>query len=283
MLRFLCLCLLLAWGQPGQAQPRPPVPQHQQIAPILWDVMRMDQLAPILRDEAVAEATEMAAAMFPRGGTGQWQARVAAIHAPARIRALFLRGVTDAMPATDLAVLQRGLAFYRTGLGRKLLSLEATARVAMLDADVDAAARNAWARAQQRPTPRAARIARLIETADLIEPNVAGGLNASIAFARGFQAGGGFPMPMTEDQIIADAWAEEPRLRADTESWIGAYLFLAYSRLSDAELDLYTAYAASDGGRALSRAMFAGFDRVFAQTSHDMGLAAAAELRGRQL
>ena len=283
MLRFLCLSLLIALAAPAHAQPRTPAPQHQQAAQVVWEVMRMDQLAPILRDEAVAEGAEMAATMFPRGGTGRWLGQVAAIHAPARMRALFLRGMAGALPATDPADLQRGLAFYRTGLGQRLLRLETQARVAMLDADVEAAAREAWAQAQRRSHPRADHIARLIEAADLIEPNVAGGLNASVAFARGFQAGGGFPMPMTEDQIIADAWAEEAQLRSDTEGWIGAYLFLAYATLTDAELELYTAFAASDGGRALARAMFAGFDGVFMQTAYDMGLAAAAEMRGRQL
>ncbi|GHG22421.1 hypothetical protein [Paracoccus aerius] len=283
MLRFLCFCFLVAFAQPGHAQPAPPAPQHQQAARILWEVMQLDQLAPTLRDEALAEGREMAATMFPRGGTGRWLEQVAAIHTPARIRALFLRGVAEALPSTDPAHLQAGLAFYRTGLGRQLLALETRARVAMLDDKVEEAARRAWEQAQRQSTPRADRIERLIQAADLIEPNVAGGLNASVAFARGFEAGGGFPMPMGEDQMIADAWAEEPRMRADTESWIGAYLFLAYASLSDAQLDLYTIFAQSDGGRALARVMFAGFDGVFTRTSQDMGLAAAAELRGRQL
>lgn len=282
MLRFFCLCLAIALAQPALAQPRPDM-SPQQAAHVLWDVMAMDALAPILRDEALAEGAEMASTMFPRGGTGRWMDRVAAIHAPDRIRALFLRGVLARLPAADPQDLHRGLAFYRTGLGRQLLSLETRARIAMLDDKVEAAARDAWAREQSKSTPRAARINRLIAAADLVEANVAGGLNASVAFAKGFQEGGGFPMPLSEGQIVADAWAQEPQLRTDTEDWIGAYLFLAYAALSDAQLDLYIAYAASDGGRILSQMMFAGFDAAFTRTSHDMGRAAAAELRGRQL
>ncbi|MDQ1899406.1 hypothetical protein RAH32_02960 [Paracoccus sp. WLY502] len=283
MLRFLCLCLLVAVGQPSHAQPRQPVPPHQQAAHVLWDVMQLDRLAPVLRDEAVAEGAEMAATMFPRGGTGRWLGQVAAIHAPPRIQALFMRGAVESLTTMDPADLQAGLTFYGTRLGQRLLALETTARVAMLDKDVEAAARAAWAQAQRRSTPRAARIARLIDAADLVDPNVAGGLNASIAFARGFQAGGGSSMPLAEGEVIQNAWAEEPELRADTESWIGAYLFLAYSSLGDRELEAYIAFAESSAGGALSRVMFAGFDRVFTQTAHDMGLAAAAEMQGRQL
>ena len=283
MLRFLCLCLLVAVGQPAHAQPRQPAPHHQQSAHVLWDVMQLDRLAPVLRDEAVAEAADMAATMFPRGGTGRWLRQVAAIHAPPRVQALFTRGASESLSTTDPADLQAGLAFYRTRLGQRLLALETTARVAMLDKDVEAAAEAAWARAQQWSAPRALRIARLIEAADLVDPNVAGGLNASVAFARGFQAGSGSPMPLAEGEIIQNAWAGEPELRADTERWIGAYLFLAYASLGDRELEAYIAFAESSGGRALSQVMFAGFDRVFTQTAHDMGLAAAAEMRGRQL
>lgn len=283
MLRFLCLCLLVAVGQPAHAQPRQPAPHHQQAAHVLWDVMQLDRLAPVLRDEAVAEGAEMAATMFPRGGTGRWLRHVAAIHAPARIQALFMDGAAGSLAATDPADLQAGLVFYRTRLGQRMLALEATARVAMLDKDVETAARAAWEQAQQGSTPRAARIARLIDAADLVDPNVAGGLNASISFARGFQAGGGFPMPLADGEIIQNAWAEEPELRAETESWIGAYLLLAYASIGDRELEAYIAFAESSGGRALSRVMFAGFDRVFTQTAYDMGFAAAVEMRGRQL
>ena len=283
MLRFLSLCLMIALAGPGHAQPRAPLPQHQQTAVAVWEVMRLDNLAPILREEAVAEGTEMAAAMFPRGGTGRWVDGIRAIYDPARIRTLFVAGIAAAMPAARPVDVQKGLAFYGTAFGQRVLALEASARVAMLDADVEATARDAFARAVRQRDPRAARIIRLIQVADLIEPNVAGGLNAAVAFSRGFQAGGGFAMPLSDGEIVRDAWAQESQLRADTEGWIGAYLFYAYAVLGDAELDRYIAYAGSAEGQALSRLMFAGFDAVFAQTSHDMGLAAAAELQGRQL
>lgn len=282
MLRIFCLGLLIALAGPVAAQPLA-APRHEQTADAVWDVMDMDSLVPILQAEALAEGEEMAATMFQGRGTGRWLDRVRAIHDPARFRRLFLAGMAEALPDADGDRLQEGLAFYRGPLGRRMLALESSARAAMLDGDVEAAARDAFAHAASLGDPRAAQIGRLIEAADLVETNVAGGLNASVAFSRGFQAGGGFPMSLAEGEIIRDAWAQEPQLRADTEAWIGAYLFLAYSSLPDADLDRYIAYAASGGGQALSRLMFAGFDAVFAQTSYDMGLAAAAEIRGRRL
>lgn len=283
MLRCMCLSLLIALAGPVGAQPVPPSAHEAQAAEMVWDVMRLDSLAPVLRDEALAEGADMAAALFPQGATGAWGARVAAIHHPTRLRMLFLVGVARAVPGVDPAEAAAGLAFYRTPLGRRMLTLEASARAAMLDPATEAAARDAYALAQRDSTPRARRIAGLIDAANLIEPNVAGGLNASVAFALALQQGGGLPMPRPEAEIIRDAWAQEPQLRAEARDWIGAYLFLAYAPLSDAELDACIAYAGTPGGRAVSRLMFAGFDALFAQTSRDMGLAAAAEMRGQRL
>lgn len=283
MLRLLTFCLLIVLSGPGHAQMRLPALTNQQITDTVWTLMQMDRLAEILQEEAVAEGREMAATMFPRGGTGLWLEQVRALHHPDRIRAMFLAGVSTSLVRLGPENVQQGLAFYRTGLGQQILTLEGRAREAMLDDRVEAAARASHARAVRRNEPRAARIALLIDAADLIEPNVAGALNASVAFSRGFEAGGGFAMPMSDMQIVQDAWAQEPTVRADSAAWIGAYLYLAYASLTDAQLDLYIRFAESVGGRALSRAMFAGFDAAFTRTSYDMGLAAAAEMRGREL
>lgn len=283
MLRLFCLCLLIGLWFPAAAQPQMPPKQREMVSEIVWDVMRLDSLAQVMRDEALAEAAGMAATMFPRGGTGQWLDRVAAINDPARIRDLFVDGMARAMAAADADDVQAGLGLYRTVLGQRLLQLEAEARLAMQDAKAEAAAREAFVGAVQRRDPRAARIVRLIRAADLIDPNVVGNLNATIAFAKGFNAGGGFPAPPSETEITRNAWAQEPQIRAETEAWLGSYLFLAYGVLGDAELDRYIAHAASPGGQTLSRLMFAGFDAVLAVTSRDMGRAAAAELQGREL
>ncbi|TBN39525.1 DUF2059 domain-containing protein [Paracoccus subflavus] len=280
MLRLLCLCLMIGLCGPVAAQPRMPFPQ---VARLVWDTMRLDDLAPLIRDEAVAEGALMGETLFPGGETDRWAEIVAAIHDPARLRVLFVAGMTAALAGTDLRDLQAGLDFYRGDLGQRLLELEIVARRAMLNEAVEDAARAAFARAQQDGTHRAELIARLIDTADLVEPNVASGLNAAIAFAQAFQGAGGLPMPMTQEEILTDAWAREPQLRADAQDWIGAYLFLAYAPLTDAQLETAIAFAGSPGGRAIARLMLAGFDTAFLQVSRDMGVAAAIEIRARPL
>lgn len=265
-----------AGSQAAEAQPATTLDR-------LWDTLQLGDLMPVLRDEALAEAAAMQESLFQRGGTGNWLDEVARIHDPARLELLFREGLRQALAQADETRLGEALDFYRQPPGQRLVVLESTARTAMLDPDAEAQAREAFAEAASRGAPRVAQIARLIEEADLVGPNVAGGLNAAIAFSRGFAQGGGFDMPLSEGQMLADAWSQEAGMRAETLGWMEAYLMLAYSPLGDAELDRYIGFAGSPEGRALSAVLFAAFDTLFRRTSYDLGLAAAAQLQGREL
>lgn len=287
MFRCLVLAMLLAfpftgpgWPQAGlQATEEPSEASLDQ----LWDTLQLGALMPILRDEALAEANVMQDSLFQRGGTGNWLGEVARIHDPARLEGVFRAGLRTALMQMDKAQVAAALDFYRQPTGQRLISLESSARVALLDPDTEALARETFAEAASQGAPRVARIGRLIDAADLVGPNVAGGLNAAIAFSQGFSQGGGFDMPLTEEQMLADAWGQAAMIEAETLQWMEAYLTLAYSPLSDAELEGYIGFARSPQGRALSAVLFAGFDALFRQTSYELGLAAAGQLQGREL
>lgn len=277
-------------GQPALAQSSPggeASPQattaRQQLASRLWGVLGLAQLMPILRDEALTEAEVMQSTMFEGQSEIGWLDTVAEIHNPARLGTLFRDGVATQMSPRQAPRLETALAFYEGDLGQRLIGLETTARLAMLDPDTETAAREQFSEAASHEAPRVAQISRLIDEADLIGPNVAGGMNAAVAFSQGFADGGGFDMPMAEQQMLADAWAQEAEIRAETLGWMEAYLMLAYSPLSDAELENYIRFAGSSEGQTLSALLFAGFDAVFRQTSRELGLAAAGQMQGRDL
>ncbi|CAM3149550.1 hypothetical protein PANO111632_05305 [Paracoccus nototheniae] len=248
-----------------------------------WQVLQLEALMPVLRDEAATEAAGMQAEGLIAGSGPDWAGVVARIHDPDRLERLFREGAAEALARTDPAVIDRALRFHAAGLGRQVVGLEISARRAMLEEGIEEAARQDYARARDDGQPRAAQIDRMIDRADLIAPNVAGALNATIAFSRGFAAGEGFDMPLTPQQMMAEAWAQRDQIEADATGWLQGFLMLSYGPLSDAELDGYTDWLASAEGRAMSQLLFAGFDRAFGQTSYDMGLAAALRLQGRQL
>ena len=289
MLRSLAIALVLVFPALAQARPVTIIQSESHggaAAPLterLWNTMELESLMPILRDEAVAEAEDMQADLFKRGGTSGWLDQVVRIHDPDRLESLFREGLEAARENADRGRIEDALTFYRSDLGRRLVGLENSARRTMLDADAEAAAREALSAAAARDDPRVARIRRLIDEAQLIGPNVAGGMNAAMAFSEGFAEGEGFDMPMNAERMLRDTWRQEEEIRAQTTEWMESYLLLAYSPLSDADLDRYIVFAGSAGGKALSGLMFAGFDAVFRKTSYELGLAAAGQMRGRQL
>ena len=80
---------------------------------------------------------------------------------------------------------------------------------------------------------------------------------------------------------MQQVWDQEAEIREDTVIWLFSYLTLAYQPLSDEELQLYIDFSSSQYGQALNRALFAGFDRMFAEISRALGFA-AGQLSGAQ-
>ncbi|TGN45156.1 DUF2059 domain-containing protein [Paracoccus liaowanqingii] len=256
---------------------------RQQQADRLWQVLGMDGLMPVMQAEAVGEAARMQAEGLIAGQGPDWARTIGRIHDPARLERLFRDSLAEALARTDAGLVDRALGFHASELGQQVVGLEISARRAMLEEGVEPLARQSFAEALDQGAPRARAIRDIIDRADLISPNVAGGLNAALAFARGFAEGDGFDMAPDPQQIVRDAWAQRDQIETEATAWLQGFLMLAYAPLSDAELAAYGAWAASAEGQALSRIVFAGFDGVFEQTSYEMGLAAALRLQGRQL
>lgn len=290
MLKVLVLAALLpvaalAQGAPGGTAPATDARQAQQaaLADRLWRVMRMDGMMQVVRDEAVTEAERLAAEGVIAGAGLPWPKIVTSIHDPADLGQAFRDGLEDALPGLDEDLVGEGLNFYDSPLGRRLLALESSARLEMLDPDVEARAREAFMRDLSRDGDRSSLIRRIIREADLVTPNVVSGLNATMAFSQGFAEGGGYDMPPDSGQMAAEAWAQQEQIEADAAAWLEGFLMAAYADVDDDDMRTYAEFAISDRGRSLANALFAGFDRVFVETSYRMGFAAAIRGDGREL
>jgi hypothetical protein len=174
-------------------------------------------------------------------------------------------------------------AFFESDLGRRVVTLEVSARRAMLDEAVDDAAKATMQSMMAKSDPRLALIRDFIEAGDLIEANVAGGLNANLGFYRGMVAGGAIAEATDEAAMLADVWGQEATIRHDTTEWLLSYLALAYQPLSDEDLVAYTAFSESPAGRSLNAALFAAFDAMFVDVSQELGHAAAVKMAGQDL
>lgn len=246
----------------------------------ILELLQTDALFDILQQEGVAYGEDLATELFEAGPDPIWRAEVSMINAPTRLRALFEEGFVKALSAESHAGI---VAFYTTDLGQRIVTLELEARRAMLDKAVEDVALAEFDEAFANGDPRATDIVEFMQAADLIEPNVSGGLNANLAFYRALVDGGAFPYEITEQDMLTDVWAQEAQVREEMLTWLGGYLYLAYGPLGDDELATYRAFATSPDGHALTTALFAGFDPVFARVSQDLGAAAARRMSGQEL
>jgi hypothetical protein len=248
----------------------------------LRQALQLDRLVEVMAAEGRKYGAELAGELFPGRGGARWEAIVAAIHEPERMRGRLAEAM-DANLADQPATVAAATAFFSAPLGQRIIALEIGAREALLDPAVEEAAELGLEDLRVTNPARVALIERFVAVNDLVESNVAGALNANLAFFRGMAAGGALDPALNERDMLADLWAQEPQVRADTEAWIFPYLALAYGPLSDADLEAYVAFSMTPEGQALNRALFASFDALFVQVSRELGEAAGRFVQGQDL
>lgn len=256
------------------------LPMSAQTAPAddLLDALRVDEMIEVMRIEGVDYGREMAEDMFAGGSNPQWEALLTKIYDADSmqqvVRAGFVQAFGDA-PADPL------LDYFAGEDGQQIVALELSAREAMIDDGVEEVARESYRALQGRETERIEILEGFIEANDLIEANVAGALNASFQFYRGLIDGGAFEM--TEADVLRDVWGQEDETRSDTREWLYAFLLMAYGPMSDDQLRAYVELSATESGRAMNRALFAGFNAMYDNLSYALGLAAARQMQAQEL
>jgi Uncharacterized protein conserved in bacteria (DUF2059) len=244
----------------------------------LADILRIGEVIDVMRDEGRAFGTELNNDMLGGQGGAVWAAQIERIYDRDVMENAVRRALSDRMDSDDIA---RSIAFYDTPLGQRILTLETTARQAMADGTVEEIARATFRELKQEGDPRFDRITRFVEINDLLERNVTGALNASYHFMRGLAEGGS--VTMSESDMTADVWSQEDETRSDTESWLYGFLIMAYGPLSDDDFEAYIEFSETDAGQILNAALFDGFDEMYLDISHALGLMVARALETSDL
>jgi len=270
----LALCLLTL---PVAAQT---APESQSDADAIFAALALPDLIEIMREEGLVYGRKINQDLFPEQGGSEWNAAIAAIYDAERMQEEVRAALTEALAGQDTAPMR---AFFSTEPGLSFVALEVSARRALLDEAVEAASKEIAAIAMADATPRYELITRFIAANDLIETNVVGALNSNYAFYRGLMQGEALPSDLTETQILADVWAQETEIRANTTEWVYSFLLMAYQPLEDSDLETYIAFSQTPPGEALNRAVFAAFDGVFEDISEQLGVASAKYMVGQAL
>ncbi len=278
----LLLATLLATAQPMLAETAVTEAQAPIPTATVSEVLQLDALFNVIREEGLAHSKTLETDMFPSGGGTEWQAAIERIYDVPKLRIEFDQAL-DAALADDPAVVREIVAFFGSDLGKRIVGLEIEARRTYLDTAAEEAARVAADDAAATRDPKVALIRRMIDAGDLLEMNVAGALSGNLAFMKGMAGTGAYGVAMPEDQILSDVWAQEEQIRTDTSSWLYSYLGLAYAPLTESELETYVAFGESPAGHKLNAALFSAFDAVFNKVSGDLGHAAGLAMQGRDI
>jgi hypothetical protein len=279
----LSLCLLVALpGAPVRAETSPPGLVTAPDAAGLSRIMRIGEVMEVMRQEGLDYGASLEEELFPgRGGAG-WQVAVELIYDAGTMNRRFDAALAEALAGDD-AALSAAMAFFGDTRGQRILTLEIEARRALLDEATEEAAQAHAEDMAARDDPRLALLKRFADANDLIESNVQGALNANLAFYRGMAEAGAMGREMSEEEMLADVWGQEPDIRTETENWLFPYLALAYGPLEDQDLEAYIAFSLSPEGRRLNVALFAAFDAVFGRISHDLGRASGRQMLGQDI
>lgn len=267
---------LLPWQAPAQTA----ADMVPEVAGLM-ETLRLDETFAVMRDEGMAGATEMGEETFPGGSDARWAAKVDQIYDAGLMQDRFAVVFAGEMAETpELAA--AAAEFFASDLGQRIVTLEIEGRRALMDDAVEEAARLAAADARADMDPRMILLDDIAEAGDLIEQNVAGALNANLAFFEGMAEAGGLP-DMDDSMMTAQVWASEPQVRTDMENWLYPYLLFAYRPLSDAELQAYAEFWQTEAGQKLNQAMFQGFAAAFTPISRDLGRASATMMQGSDI
>jgi hypothetical protein len=278
----LALAALLAFALPAAAQTTTEPPAASVSIARLGEVMRLDDLFDVLREEGISYGAELEADMFPSGGGPGWARSISDIYDIPILRARFNQALRAGL-ARDPETLAEITDFFTSDLGSRILTLEIEARRAFLDDAAEDAARVAADKRRASRDSRAQQIERFIASADLLEMNVAGALSGNLAFLNGMNETGVNGVRLPQEEVMEQVWGQEAQIRSDTESWLHAYLGLAYAPLTDQELDAYIAFWETPAGQRLNAVLFIAFDQVFGGVSHQLGQAAGQAMLGQDI
>jgi hypothetical protein len=240
----------------------------------LMDLMKFSDVIEVLADEGrdmSDEITDQELGM-PRVA---WDSMMEKLYDEAALEDAFRSALVDAFGTADISA---AVAFFETDLGQEIADLELNARRAISDEAVLAAAGETWAELDP-DSQRAQLIEDYVTVNDLIEMNVIGSLNSDMAYYRGFSARAPQDLAVDEATIMQEVWAGEPEARAQVIEWVYGFSALAYQPLEDDEFEVYVDFGKTQAGQVLNLAMFAAFDRVYADIARGLGAGTAQLLQ----
>lgn len=243
----------------------------------LIEALRFADFVRIMQAEGLRHGEGVGRDMLDESEMARWRRVLQEVYEAEVMLETVGRRFSEAMAGRDTMPLLR----FFEGPGAAIVARELDARRALLEEGAEAEAGALYRRMDAEGEPLVDQIDRMIADSDLIERNVAGALNANLAFYRGLVAGGGFDL--SEAEMLDDTWAQEDEMRRQSGEWVRAYLLTAYAPVEGAVLEDYVSFWRSAPGRELNQALFAAYDAMYEDLSFRLGRAVAVQMQGEDL
>ena len=269
MLRFLILFLIFPIH----------VAADEISAEKLIELLRHDELAEVIRLEAVHIESSLPNEFDLEIDTLAWQARLDEIFQADRIEAGMTAGFLATFNTRSIDAVSDYLA---SDDWVAMFDLTNAASLELLDPEREAAAKEVYWRQEEMQSDRLRQIEDLVNTVDLIEQNVADWMNSMIVFNNGMRSVD-LALSVPEDEMIAYLLEDEGTARQEIGEWLMAFYMLAMDPVSDAALDRHIEFWQSRAGKDLSVAMMAGYQAVYGVTDFEVGKALVEASLGQAL
>lgn len=276
-LRGAALGLMMALGAGGLRADEAP-----RIDPVVQIVtaMRTDDMIAVMRLEGAQYGDTLSQQYLGSPGTDAWAAQVAAIYDRTLTAARVVEEMRPALQGADTAAI---LAFLTGQTGARFAEAELQARRAMLDPQTEAAAIAAARKAVAGQSARAVQLGRMMDATDMVSTNTALTLNDLLALFHGLRDAHFPGLDMSDAQMLDIVSAQADGLDQSTAEWLHGYLQLAYSSISDADVEAYIAFLETPAGQAYNAATFAAFGAISEDINTALGRALADAARRKPL
>ena len=261
----------MIWG-PVQAQTIPVQTIQAEEPKQVLRALGLPDVIAVMRQEGLAQGADMSGSLLPSGAASDWQRSLEMIYNLDRMENTITRRFFKELGDVDMAPV---LAFLTSPTGQRLVALKLSAREAMMEGDIEQAARAAFRALDEKSD------ARLTVLNDLVEANITGALNANYAYYRGLHKSGA--LGMSNQQMLEQVWSGEAEARADINECVFAFLLMAYTPLGEDVVSEYAALSQTVAGKRMNRALFAGFDEMFRDISFALGMATGRILQTQEL
>lgn len=243
----------------------------------LYDALRLDEIADIIHQEGIEQIDVYAENYVGPRSASQFAQQAQSIFARDDIQSTLLQG----LETLDPDHMATALEYFTSAQGALFAGLETTARAAISDDAVEEQAKQMVTQAQDSDPSRIALLEQSIETLKMVDYNIQAAQESQYSFL--IELAQAEVIDFSQGEILALIAEDQGALTEMVQEWLLAFTYMAYSPVSDDDLQGYIDFQSSDAGQALNQSLFDAFRVMDVAQSQKMGRLVASFMAAQEL